>query len=94
MPIDYLRPYGALLFADVTRRHGRSAMPCPTSITFQVYVTADAHLALVTANFTVGPQCFVLSQFFDQRPANVRIELPMAQSLQTTPPTTATAVQP
>ena len=51
----------------------------PDSITFQVYVTAEAHLALVTSNFTVGPQTFVLSQFFDRRPANVRIELPNAQ---------------
>ena len=66
----------------------------PDSITFQVYVTDQAHLALVTANFMVGQQYFVLSQFFDQRPANVRIEFPMSASVQTTPPTTAPAVQP
>jgi hypothetical protein len=75
VPIAYLRPYGALLFADVTEATVDSDSG-PESITFQVYVTADQHLALVTSNFTVGPQHFVLSQFFDQRPANVRIELP------------------
>jgi hypothetical protein len=75
VPIEYLRPYGALLFANITDSavDGSSA---PDSITFQIYVAADAHLALVTSNFTVGPQTFVLSQFFDRRPANVRIELP------------------
>ena len=75
MPIEYLRPYGALLFADVTEATVNSES-VPHSITFQVYVTSQQHLALVTSNFTVGPQSFELSQFFDQRPANVRIELP------------------
>jgi hypothetical protein len=75
VPIEYLRPYGALLFADVTEAAVESES-VPHSITFQVYVTASQHLALVTSNFTVGPQTFVLSQFFDRRPANVRIELP------------------
>ena len=93
VPTEFLRPYGALLFANVTTGtvDGDAA---PDSITFQVYVTDAAHLALVTANFTVGPQYYALSQFFDQRPANVRIELPMSASLQTTPPTSAPVGQP
>jgi len=93
VPVDYLRPYGALLFANVSTGTV-DADAVPDSITFQVYVTDQAHLALVTANFMVGQQYFVLSQFFDQRPANVRIEFPMSASVQTTPPTTAPAVQP
>jgi hypothetical protein len=75
VPIEYLRPYGALLLASVSEG-AVDADAVPDSITFQVYVTGEAHLALVTSNFTVGPQTFVLSQFFDRKPANVRIELP------------------
>lgn len=88
VPIEYLRPYGALLFADVTEATVNSES-VPHSITFQVYVTSQQHLALVTSNFTVGPQSFVLSQFFDQRPANVRIELPASVTADEQPvPTT------
>lgn len=87
VPIDYLEPYGALLFANVSTGTV-DADAVPESITFQVYVTEQAHLALVTSSFTVGPQYFALSQFFDQRPANVRIQLPMGGSVQTAPPTT------
>ena len=79
VPIEYLRPYGALLFANVSDGAVDSDA-APDAITFQVYVTAEAHLALVTSNFTVGPQNFVLSQFFDRRPANVRIELPTVRA--------------
>ncbi|HZB42528.1 MAG TPA: hypothetical protein VE487_16265 [Ilumatobacter sp.] len=75
VPIEHLRPYGALLFANVTEA-AVASQSVPQSITFQVYVTREARLALVTSNFTIGPQMFALSQFFDQRPANVRIELP------------------
>jgi hypothetical protein len=78
IPIEYLRPYGALLFASITIGTVDTDA-VPNSITFQVYVNGEARLALVTSNFTVGPQTFVLSQFFDRRPANVRIELPNAQ---------------
>ena len=88
VPIAYLRPYGALLFADVTEATVESES-VPDSITFQVYVTAEQHLALVTSNFTVGPQSFVLSQFFDQRPANVRIELPTSVTAEEQPVPTA-----
>jgi hypothetical protein len=88
VPIDYLKPYGALLFANVSTGTV-DADATPDAITFQVYVTEEAHLALVTASFTVGPQYFALSQFFDRRPANVRIQLPMGGSVQTTPPTSA-----
>ena len=76
--IEYLRPYGALVFANVSDFTVDSDA-VPESITFQVYVNGEARLALVTSNFTVGVQTFVLSQFFDRRPANVRIELPNAQ---------------
>jgi hypothetical protein len=93
VPIEFLRPYGALLFANVSDGTV-DGDAVPDSITFQVYVTDEAHLALVTANFTVGPQYFVLSQFFDQRPANVRIEFPMSASVQTTPPTTPPTAAP
>jgi hypothetical protein len=75
VPIEYLRPYGALQFADVTESTVDSES-VPRSLTFQVYVTAEQHLALVTSKFTVGPQSYVLSQFFDRRPADVRIDLP------------------
>jgi hypothetical protein len=78
VPIEYLRPYGALVFANVTDFTVDSDA-VPDSITFQVYVNGEARLAFVTSNFTVGPRTFVLSQFFDRRPANVRIELPNAQ---------------
>jgi hypothetical protein len=78
VPIEYLRPYGALLLANLSDGAVDSDA-APDAITFQVYVTAEQHLALVTSNFTVGPQTFVLSQFFDRRPANVRIELPNTQ---------------
>jgi hypothetical protein len=93
VPIKFLRPYGALLFANISDGtvNGDAV---PDSIKFEVYVTDKAHLALVTASFTVGPQYFVLSQFFDQRPANVRIEFPMSASVQTTPPTTAPVAAP
>ena len=77
VPLEYLRPYGALLFANVTDGTV-DADAAPDSITFQVYVNGEARMALVTSNFTVGPQTFTLSQFFDRRPANVRIELPDA----------------
>jgi hypothetical protein len=87
VPIDYLQPYGALLFANVSTGTV-AADAVPESITFQVFVTEEAHLALVTSSFTVGPQYFALSQFFDRRPANVRIQLPMGGSVQTTPPDT------
>jgi len=87
VPIEYLRPYGALLMANVTDG-SVDADEAPETITFQVYVTGEARLALVTANFNVGPQNFALSQFFDRRPANVRIELPMTGSVQTAPPST------
>jgi len=75
VPIEHLRPYGALVFANVSDFTVDSDA-VPESITFQVYVNGEARLALVTSNFTVGTQTFVLSQFFDRRPANVRIELP------------------
>jgi hypothetical protein len=86
IPIEYLRPYGALLFADI---HDGSvdATEAPDAITFQVYVTDQAHIALVTSSFDVGPRHFVLSQFFDRRPANVRILLPaISASADATPP--------
>jgi hypothetical protein len=75
VPVDYLRPYGALLLANVSDGSIGSDT-VPDTITFQVYVNRQAQLALVTSNFMVGPQNFVLSQFFDRKPANVRIELP------------------
>jgi hypothetical protein len=78
VPIEYLRPYGALLFANVTDGTV-DADAVPDSIEFQVYVNGQARMALVTSNFIVGPQTFTLSQFFDRRPANVRIELPNTQ---------------
>ena len=93
VPIEYLQPYGALLFANVSRGTV-DADAAPDTITFQVYVTDQAHLALVTANFTVGPQNFVLSQFFDQRPANVRIEFPTSASAESTPSSTAPVTTP
>ena len=40
VPIEYLRPYGALLFAERHGRHASTPTRCPTTITFQVYVTA------------------------------------------------------
>jgi hypothetical protein len=87
VPIEYLRPYGALLLANLSDGAVDSDA-APDAITFQVYVTGEQHLALVTSNFTVGPQTFVLSQFFDRRPANVRIELPNAQVTGDVPPPT------
>ena len=55
IPIEYLRPYGALLFANITIGTVDTDA-VPNSITFQVYVNGEARLALVTSNFTVGPQ--------------------------------------
>jgi hypothetical protein len=85
VPVEQLRPYGALLLANVSVGTV-DAEAVPDSIVFQAYVTADARLALVTANFTVGPQHFVLTQLFDQRPANVRIELPLSSSVDASRP--------
>ena len=77
VPVQYLQPYGALLFANVTDKTVRSDV-APETITFQVYVTGHARLALVTANFDVGETTYVLSQFFDRKPANVKIDLPLS----------------
>ena len=88
VPIEYLRPYGALVFANVSDVTV-DADAVPDSIEFQVYVNGQARSALVTSNFTVGPQTFALSQFFDRRPANVRIELPNAQVASDLPVPTA-----
>jgi hypothetical protein len=80
VPLAALRPYGALVFANISSGTVASAA-APESITFQVYVTDQPALALVTAEFEVGSESFVMSQVFDRRPANVRIELPEVDPL-------------
>lgn len=93
VPLAFLQPYGALLFAGISTGTV-DADAAPDSITFQVYVTQQAHLALVTANFTVGERNYALSQFFDRRPADVRIELPMGASVTSAPQTVAPTAVP
>jgi hypothetical protein len=80
VPIEQLRPYGALAFANVSTGTVANAS-APDTITFQVYVTNRSALALVTAEFEVAGESFVMSQVFDRRPANVRIELPQIDPL-------------
>jgi hypothetical protein len=46
------------------------------TISFQVYVTRQPALALVTSIFEVNGEPRAFTQMFDRRPANVRIELP------------------
>jgi hypothetical protein len=80
VPIDALRPYGILLLTSVDDgavADGRA----PASITFDVYVTRQPALALVTARFEVDGTAHLLQQFFDRRPANVLLELPPADSI-------------
>ena len=75
VPLDALQPYGALVFANISTGTVANAS-APEAITFQVYVTDQPALALVTAEFDVAGESFVMSQVFDRRPANVRIEVP------------------
>ena len=75
VPIAALQPYGALIFANISSITVANAA-APDTITFEVYVTEQPALALVTAEFEVARESFVMSQVFDRRPANVRIELP------------------
>jgi hypothetical protein len=80
VPVDQLQPYGALAFANISTGTVANAS-APDTITFEVYVTSRPALALVTAEFEVAGESFVMSQVFDRRPANVRIELPRIDPL-------------
>ena len=75
VPIDALRPYGILLLASVDDGAIADGL-APASITFDVYVTDQPALALVTARFEADGAAYLLQQFFDRRPANVLLELP------------------
>jgi hypothetical protein len=77
VPIADLQPYGALVLANITSATVAAA-GVPDTITFQVYVTDQPRLALVTSQFHVDDRSYVLSQFFDRQPADVLIELPAA----------------
>jgi hypothetical protein len=80
VPIDALRPYGILLLTSVDDGAIAEGL-APASITFDVYVTRQPALALVTARFETDGAAYLLQQFFDRRPANVLLELPPADSI-------------
>ena len=80
VPIDALRPYGILLLTSVDDGAIADGL-APASITFDVYVTSQPALALVTARFEADGAAYLLQQFFDRRPANVLLELPPADSI-------------
>lgn len=80
VPIGALRPYGILLLTSVDDGAIADGL-APASITFDVYVTDQPALALVTARFEADGSVYLLQQFFDRRPANVLLELPPADSI-------------
>jgi hypothetical protein len=72
---EWIAPWGAMTFAAspravVTNRDGLAL------ITFEVYVTDAPALALVISQFEVFGEPRAMMQFFEQRPPDVRIDLP------------------
>jgi hypothetical protein len=90
VPVEALQPYGLLLVANVYDESIANGL-APESITFDVYVTNQPALALVTARFEVDQTVYLLQQFFDRRPANVLLELPPADAIIDGPVTGAPA---
>ena len=85
VPTSGLRPYGQLLLVGVSDPavdEGRT----PSEFAFDAYVTDQGRFALVTARFEVDDVVYAFRQFFDRRPANVRIELPDEALLLPRPP--------
>ena len=78
--VDTIQPRGALMFAAALESLITSSDGLGT-LSFEVYVTDQPALALVITEFEVDGEPRTFTQFFDQRPANVRIELPAAQSV-------------
>lgn len=80
VPSEALRPYGILLFTGFSDEAIESGAAPPT-LTFQVYVTGQPAIALITSRFEIEGQPFLLSQFFDRHPANVLIRLPSPETV-------------
>lgn len=80
VPIDGLRPYGQLLLTNISELTVEGG-DAPNAIEFDAYVTAEGQFALIAARFEVDDIAYSFQQFFDRRPANVRIQLPEADTL-------------
>lgn len=93
-PVEALRPFGLLLFANIFDSSVQAGLT-PDQIVFDVYVTDHPALVLVTTSFAENGITFVLQQTFDQRPADVVIEVPpdeLVVGSETTSPASPTSV--
>ena len=77
--IDAIEPRGVLmLLAPQGQLRGADGS---ATVEFQVYVTSQPALALVTGTFQASGRPLSFVQLFDRRPANVRIDVPTGEQL-------------